>query len=147
MIKVRETVTPTVTPVTDQRIARRGYVTPGATTCVYRHYDADDVLLYVGASVSPIARAEEHASCAAWYRQIARIDLQWFATYAEAIDAERRAIRDESPKHNKMRYGAISPHDEPKSNAEATWLIGRPRIYLTAAEKQRAYRARKKARQ
>ena len=142
----------------DNRIARRGYVTPEKPTCVYRYFSNEGALLYVGASVSPIARAEEHSSCAPWYRKIARIELQWFGTYPEAIDAERRAIKEESPRHNKVLYGAKPrPVTKPtkgkaalaQARAWAVWHVpekanGRPKKHASAAAKQAAYRTRRK---
>lgn len=73
-------------------------------TGLYRQFDADGVLLYVGASVAPTSRFACHRSVSGWYQQVVRIEIQWFPTYMEAIEAERIAIQDENPKFNRMRY-------------------------------------------
>jgi hypothetical protein len=70
-------------------------------TELYRHFDADGYLLYVGISLTTIGRLANHRNVAPWFRDIVRIDIQRFATRHEALDAEFRAIRDELPLHNR----------------------------------------------
>jgi excisionase family DNA binding protein len=69
-------------------------------TAVYRIFDADDVLLYVGMSVSPETRFADHRTCKAWMRQAYRYEIAWFATRADAEEEEQRAIAQERPLHN-----------------------------------------------
>lgn len=69
-------------------------------TAVYRIFDADDVLLYVGMSVSPETRFTDHRTCKPWMQQAFRYEIVWFATRSEAEAEERRAIRCERPLHN-----------------------------------------------
>ncbi len=80
-------------------------------TELYRHYDSDGDLLYVGVSLSTVQRLMHHRGVSKWFDQIARIDIERFATRGEALDAERRAIRDESPIYNRA-------HRAPKSEAQ-----------------------------
>lgn len=70
---------------------------------VYRHFDAAGALLYVGVSLSAIQRLAQHADNSHWFAQIARVEIQNFNSREEALAAERRAIADESPKHNIKR--------------------------------------------
>lgn len=70
------------------------------STALYRHFDADGVLLYVGISLSAVARLAQHRDNAHWYRAIARVDIEWLPTREDAIFAERRAIFRERPLHN-----------------------------------------------
>jgi excinuclease UvrABC nuclease subunit len=69
--------------------------------CVYRHFDGDGRLLYVGCSLNPIMRLQQHRrSC--WFDQIARVDIERHATRREALAAEATAIRLENPKYNSV---------------------------------------------
>lgn len=68
---------------------------------LYRWFDAEDVLLYVGITVAPIRRTERHITKSLWARWATRMELgAAFATRAEAIEAERLAIASESPVFN-----------------------------------------------
>ena len=69
-------------------------------TTLYRHFDADGRLLYVGVALGAIARLQQHSAASSWARGIARIEMQHFPTRSAAIAAETRAIREESPAHN-----------------------------------------------
>lgn len=69
-------------------------------TALYRHFDAEGVLLYVGISRSAAARLASHEQ-SNWDQQIARVDVQWFENRAAALRAERKAIATEKPRHNK----------------------------------------------
>lgn len=68
-------------------------------TCLYRHFCTNGTLLYVGISMSPLARAAAHKQ-SPWAYDIARIEMEWFDTRAEAEAAEREAIKTEGPAHN-----------------------------------------------
>jgi predicted DNA-binding transcriptional regulator AlpA len=69
-------------------------------TALYRHFNKEGRLLYVGVSLTAIKRLVEHRNGCAWYRQIARIEVEWFDTRDEALAAEAEAIRTEKPRHN-----------------------------------------------
>lgn len=69
---------------------------------LYRHYDADDVLLYAGISETPVDRTNAHARTSEWVQFADRAEAQWFASRRLAEDAEREAIEDESPIFNRQ---------------------------------------------
>lgn len=69
-------------------------------TALYRHYDADGALLYVGISDTPDKRLKQHQLHSAWAEAVASTHLVWFDNRAAAEDAERAAIRTEAPAHN-----------------------------------------------
>lgn len=75
-------------------------------TALYRHYDASGALLYVGIAVNPLHRTKAHEIGAHWFRQVWRIDLQWFETREAAEAAEAEAITKERPLHNR-RHAVI----------------------------------------
>jgi hypothetical protein len=72
---------------------------------VYRHYDANDVLLYIGASRSALHRLSEHKTTAHWFWQIATVKIEHFATREDAALAETVAIAAELPLYNIERNG------------------------------------------
>jgi hypothetical protein len=72
---------------------------PGVTH-LYRHFDGDGRLLYVGISLSAIARLAEHKAASHWFWQIARIEVTAYATRSSALKAERISIQREKPLRN-----------------------------------------------
>lgn len=72
----------------------------GRRCCLYRHFDAEGRLLYVGVSTSLIRRLEQHGRYAHWFSSIAKITIQHFANEREALAAELDAIRTEEPMYN-----------------------------------------------
>jgi hypothetical protein len=77
----------------------------GMKTALYRHYDAQGALLYVGASVNPYGRFSQHKCKSKWAYDVRRIEIEWFSCRSEAQDAEKAAIKSERPKYNLLhRY-------------------------------------------
>lgn len=72
--------------------------------CVYRHHDADDKLLYVGACANYERRMSTHkAKKAPWLAKIARVSVELYPSMKEALKAENEAIWFEKPMHNVRR--------------------------------------------
>lgn len=69
-------------------------------TSLYRVYDAQDRLLYVGISSNWFGRVAQHAHDKDWWGDVATIKVQAFEDRVEAIAAEIQAIRAEHPLHN-----------------------------------------------
>lgn len=67
---------------------------------VYRYFDADGRLIYVGCSMNPEKRRSEHRYTQPWGNDVARIRLSGPYNYKKARDLEREAIRTEDPLHN-----------------------------------------------
>ena len=67
---------------------------------VYRFYNSEGHLLYVGISVSALHRVASHKVVQRWWGDVTRIDLAHYPNWKTARDAERAAIRDESPRYN-----------------------------------------------
>ena len=72
-------------------------------TNLYRHFDADGVLLYVGISFNALKRTSEHMKCSPWAGDIKRIEIDEFATRKSAMIAETDAIQAEKPLYNKQK--------------------------------------------
>lgn len=73
-----------------------------APTWLYRLYDADGLLLYVGVSTNPKDRFIKHYRTI-WWPLVNRVRLEWHATRAEAFVSEKAAIISEIPIHNVAR--------------------------------------------
>jgi len=71
-------------------------------TAVYRFFDAESQLLYVGITSSPRARFFQHRNSAAWWGEAdhERTTIQWYGSRIEAVSVEAAAIRDEKPRFN-----------------------------------------------
>lgn len=78
---------------------------PPQPTAVYRAFDQSDRLLYVGISAAPERRWTQHAIDKPWWRQVARLTLNWRDSWAEALAVEAEAIRLEGPVHNVVHNG------------------------------------------
>jgi len=67
---------------------------------LYRMYDADGALLYIGITCNPSRRFERHYADKPWYADVAHIALEHFPDRPSVLLAERRAIAEERPLHN-----------------------------------------------
>lgn len=74
----------------------------GEATVLYRHFNGDGELLYVGISKSVMCRIFQHKDNSSWFREIENITLEHFESRYLAENAEILAIRAEKPKHNKQ---------------------------------------------
>jgi predicted GIY-YIG superfamily endonuclease len=68
-------------------------------TALYRFFDAEGGLLYIGITASVPSRISEH-SRKAWCWQAASVTLDWYPSASLARAAERIAIQTEQPRHN-----------------------------------------------
>ncbi|MYR36332.1 hypothetical protein GTX14_04585 [Streptomyces sp. SID4944] len=73
---------------------------PPERTALYRLYDADDQLLYIGISAFPKTRFIEHAGDKNWWHHVTRKDVQWLDDRESALTAENDAITSERPLYN-----------------------------------------------
>lgn len=67
---------------------------------VYRYFDIDQRLLYVGVARDPIHRYRQHRSKAEWISQATACVIEWHPNRDTALDVEQHAIQTESPLHN-----------------------------------------------
>lgn len=72
----------------------------GGMTTLYRLFDADDRLLYVGIAGNPGRRFQQHASSKAWWGEVDHVELAHCADREAAGIAERHAIITERPRYN-----------------------------------------------
>lgn len=81
-------------------ISTVGVVVNTMPTELYRHYDRNGRLLYVGVSLSTVARLAGHRECSHWFDQITNVTIERFATREIALIAEQIAIWLEKPAFN-----------------------------------------------
>lgn len=82
---------------------------PSARAALYRLYDANDRLLYVGMTSDPKKRWAAHAVRKPWWPEVATRDVEWFADRKAAQEAEAAAIRGESPLYNHQHNDVSTP--------------------------------------
>lgn len=67
---------------------------------LYRFYDEDGALLYVGVTSSLGRRWSAHGSTKPWWPDVARATIDFYASAIPMFADERAAIENEHPKHN-----------------------------------------------
>ena len=77
-------------------------------TQLYRHFDADGVLLYVGISANAMQRLAGHGSQSSWASRIARVEIENWPTREEALLAEQEAISAEGPLFNRIHRAPLT---------------------------------------
>jgi predicted GIY-YIG superfamily endonuclease len=71
-----------------------------AKTALYRHFDKQGRLLYIGVAVDPKKRESAHRCYSPWAADIHEIRVEWLEDRHAALVAERSAIQAEKPLHN-----------------------------------------------
>ena len=69
-------------------------------TALYRLFAEDGALLYVGISKNPKTRFWGHSAEKSWWPEVARKEIEWFASRVDAAIAEAKAVRSERPSRN-----------------------------------------------
>lgn len=69
-------------------------------TALYRLYDADETLVYLGIAYDPDVRWYQHSRDKKWWTNVARKTVEWHPDRDTAEAAELAAIRTETPLHN-----------------------------------------------
>lgn len=69
-------------------------------TALYRLYDADDNLLYLGISFDPDSRLKEHQNEKHWAHLVVRRTVDWYSSRPNALSAEAAATAVEKPLHD-----------------------------------------------
>lgn len=75
----------------------------GRVNFVYRAYDRNGALLYVGVTRNLSARYKWHRSASRWFADMASVRVTGPLMRNEAVDLERLLILKAGPIHNKQR--------------------------------------------
>jgi len=85
---------------------------------LYRHFDQDGTLLYIGISLSAISRLGQHKLHAPWFRNISSVTVEKFLSRTEALKAEKDAIQKENPLYNKAHVPSRKKYKFPSSEGQ-----------------------------
>jgi hypothetical protein len=90
-------------------------------TAVYRLYDSNDVLLYIGVASIFGTRWHQHAGMQPWWPHVDHQTIEWHATREDAEAAGAEAIRQEKPVYNCLHNGKrrFGPRRDPHSGFPA----------------------------
>ena len=86
-------------------IIQIGYNSGVRSARLYRCFDGDGVLLYIGASGNALARVEQHQRGQPWGNRVKRVEIEAYPDQASALTAEKRAIIMEKPLYNVLVDG------------------------------------------
>lgn len=100
------------------------------STALYRLYDADDQLLYIGITNYPPKRWTEHKRDKPWWPQVTEKRVEWIESRIKAEGAERCAIAAEGPKYNRVHN--IGHPIAPEMSSEALAVFARYKRHYEA---------------
>jgi hypothetical protein len=106
---------------------RRAIAYENIKTELYRHYNGEGVLLYIGISLDTIVRLRNHEHYSSWFSNIARITIERFPTRSEAEKAEQTAILTEKPLFNRMHNPLADRSEICRQAALRGWELRRLR--------------------
>ena len=69
--------------------------------CVYRAWDTDGTLLYIGSTINAPQRMRSHATGTRWWLEVARVTFEEYDTEAEIRKVESAAIWNEASLYNR----------------------------------------------
>lgn len=96
-------------------------------TALYRHFDLNGELLYVGITNHPQLRWMQHRETSPWAWLVAETSIRWLPDRRSAAAAERRAIRTEQPLFNTARPAGCSSESVARGRYLRTGVSGLPR--------------------
>ncbi len=89
---------------------------------VYRMYDSNNELLYVGCTKNLLARIGSHQSDKEWKYDIKNITLEYFDNRLDALNAESKYQKNENPKYSIPSSIAKKETVKYKINLILDWL-------------------------
>jgi predicted GIY-YIG superfamily endonuclease len=95
-------------------------------TALYRLFDADDTLLYLGIARDPEYRWKLHSDRQTWWHHVARKTVKWYSSREDALAAEARFTAKELPLYDRAAKDAaeVIQYDDAADRARVTeWLL------------------------
>lgn len=68
---------------------------------LYRHFDSNKELLYVGITNNLKKRHQQHSKSSSWFDERSYTIVEKYRSRYDVLNAENQAIKKEKPKHNK----------------------------------------------
>jgi hypothetical protein len=99
---------------------------------LYRHFDADGSLLYIGVTSDPTKRTAAHKKNSPWFAEVARTEIEWQPSRADALLAETISIGKESPRNNIHSAGKTRGAAEFIDRVGKEYLASRLGVTFTA---------------
>jgi predicted GIY-YIG superfamily endonuclease len=99
---------------------------------VYRMYDANEVLLYVGITTPSTRRLHDHSKTAPWATEVATIKVDHVESREAALDREAKQIALLEPLHNRLRP-ILAPNSKENCGHPEHWTAHDVAVYLTVA--------------
>jgi predicted GIY-YIG superfamily endonuclease len=89
-------------------------------SALYRLYDSEDRLMYLGITMNPKRRFQQHGADKFWWHLVVRHEIEWHANRVLAAEAEHAAILSEKPVHDAsyrfatgLKYAYVNPPSDP----------------------------------
>lgn len=113
-------------PSREAKAARKEKLLEPSNQTLYRFFNSNHELLYVGITNNPFSRFSGHSKDKSWFHELAYATFTHYPNRHAVDSAETRAIRAEKPKYNKaktldwerspdhmrkIRMGKIKDHD------------------------------------
>jgi hypothetical protein len=98
-------------------------------TALYRYFDVNGDLLYIGISINPDGRLQAHRdNHEPWVPAVASRTIEWLDSRPLALKAEEEAIKAERPRYNEKHNYDDAPFDP------SSWLkvTARPKVPVIA---------------
>jgi predicted GIY-YIG superfamily endonuclease len=95
---------------------------------LYRAFNAQGQLLYVGITMNPGNRFAQHSDEKPWWTDVANIRVEQFASRNEVLTAEREVIKSERPLHNVVHNMTHKAENNQASNVkenQGRWCLFR----------------------
>lgn len=70
------------------------------STYLYKHWNYDGVVIYVGITANPEQRLYNHKRNASWFKEVSQVSFKKFSNRLMARTAERYSIKTDKPAYN-----------------------------------------------
>lgn len=98
-------------------------VPKGPPHALYRMFDNEGQLLYVGITMALHRRLVTHRRVRSWWRYVAIMEVEYLPSREAALEAERIAIIHEKPAHNMQHNGGRKPKKVPVNVEITPWYL------------------------